>query len=178
MWLAHYSGWRTHLVGLSAWISYLVTQRRQLVFPPQYEDSPTRLRTFLYRLLSQLSSLMPLLPKLKGVPTTWSPLSPFLSRWDVVSLRQLGRTRHKTFLFFTFVLLIKECKIVNKWITILILALQIFAIALRKVPSGMIPVCPPQFNICLLIVLFRLHHEMHRALSSLPRNKKKRERRK
>ena len=29
----------------------LCTQHRQLVFPPQYEDSPTRLRTFLNRYL-------------------------------------------------------------------------------------------------------------------------------
>ena len=29
----------------------LCTQHRQLVFPPQYEDSPTRLRTFLTRYL-------------------------------------------------------------------------------------------------------------------------------
>jgi hypothetical protein len=43
MWVAHYSGWRTRFAG------HLVSLRtkHQIVFPPQYEDGPTRIRTFL-----------------------------------------------------------------------------------------------------------------------------------
>ena len=34
-----------HIAGLSACLVSLRTQHRQLVFPPQYDDSPSRLRT-------------------------------------------------------------------------------------------------------------------------------------
>ena len=48
LWLAHCSGWGIHFTGLSdEHLVSLRTQHRQLVFPLQNEDGPTRLKTFL-----------------------------------------------------------------------------------------------------------------------------------
>jgi len=47
LWLAHCSGWGIHFTGLSdEHLVSLRTQHRQLVFPLQNEDGPTRLKTF------------------------------------------------------------------------------------------------------------------------------------
>jgi hypothetical protein len=42
-----YSGWGTNIVGLSAWTSVRLRTQQQLIFPPQFEAGPARLRTIM-----------------------------------------------------------------------------------------------------------------------------------